>query len=85
MQNGICPKCSSPEVYYSAAKGGQHGLNETSYVRIFKEKKWVPDITLLEFAYYLCRGCGYFEMYAQDLEKLAALEDCSNWRKVGHP
>jgi len=24
-------------------------------------------------------------MYAQDLEKLAALDDCSNWHKVGSP
>ncbi|HEY0322929.1 MAG TPA: hypothetical protein VGC66_18380 [Pyrinomonadaceae bacterium] len=31
---------------------------------------------------YLCRACGYLEMYARDLSKLEKLEDCSNWHKL---
>lgn len=85
MQNGICPKCDSKEVYCSDASGIQHGLSinrSSPLVQIFKENKWIPDVSMLELNYYLCRSCRYFEMYVRDIDQLSKLGDCTNWRKV---
>jgi predicted nucleic-acid-binding Zn-ribbon protein len=83
MQNGHCPKCSGQEVYFSDARGIQQGITEESYLNIFKDKKWVPDVALLKMAYYVCQTCGYFETYVAELDKLAKLTDATNWHKVG--
>lgn len=83
MKNGHCPKCASQEVYYSDAQGVQHGFTDAARMRIFKDKKWVPDIAVLEMAYYVCQSCGYCETYVLKLAELAKLTDCTNWRKVG--
>jgi len=67
-------KCSSPEVYFSdLTEGLQHSLSNASYVRVYKDKKWMPEIKLLEMCHYICQTCGYLETYLKDLEKLAAL------------
>lgn len=82
MENGICPKCSSTEVYFSDAANAFNGLSNNPFLRIYKENKWIPDIELLEFNYYLCRSCGHFEMKIRELDRLAKLDDCTNWRKI---
>jgi hypothetical protein len=85
MYQGQCPKCSSSAVYCADKKRTQPGLTDPSYIKILTDKKWVPDVAIVEMTYYLCQDCGYFEQYALDLEKLAALDGCSNWRKVASP
>jgi predicted nucleic-acid-binding Zn-ribbon protein len=82
MQNGLCPKCSSGEVYYSDATGSEHGLHDAPLVNLYKDRKWVPDISMLELAYYLCQSCGYLDMYVRDTDQLSKLGECTNWRKV---
>jgi predicted nucleic-acid-binding Zn-ribbon protein len=85
MREGRCPKCASEQIYYSNAKGAQSGLSTDSgqpLLRIYKDNRFIPDISLLEMDYYLCRQCGYLEMYVRDISQLAKLDDCTNWQKV---
>lgn len=82
MQNGTCPKCSSDQVYISDASGAQTAISTYPLVKIYKENKWVPDITMLELNYYVCRSCGHFEMGIRDIGELEKLDDCTNWRKI---
>ena len=85
MQQGQCVKCSSLEVYTAEGTGLHHGLTDASYLRIYKDQKWVPDVQILPLDYYVCQTCGYFEMYVHDVDRLAALTDSSNWRRVRGP
>lgn len=86
MKNGICPKCTSTEVYRSKTKTGlEYGLvadKSPLLLNIYKDKGWWPDVNLLYMDHFVCRACGYFEMYVQDIAKLAKLEDCTNWVKA---
>ena len=85
MQNGICSKCSAKSVYFSNAGGGQTGLRTGDghpLLNIYKDNRFIPDIDFLEMDYYVCRTCGYFEMFVRDKNKLVKLDDCSNWCKV---
>jgi predicted nucleic-acid-binding Zn-ribbon protein len=85
VRDGQCPKCSSQEVYSSLARGAQAGLSTDGgqpLLRIYKDKRFIPDISLLEMACYVCRDCGYFEMYVRDTSQLSRLDDCTNWQKV---
>ena len=85
MQNGKCVKCSSETVYHSDAKYPQSGLKTDSgypYLAIHKENRWIPDIHHSQMVSYVCQTCGYFEMYVRDLNVLAKLDDCDNWKRV---
>ncbi len=85
MQNGICPKCSSQEVYHSDATGETHGVSvdrSQPFVRLYKDAKWIPDVWMIELSYYVCRSCGFFETYVRDVSELSRLDACTNWRWV---
>jgi predicted nucleic-acid-binding Zn-ribbon protein len=85
MLGGTCPKCASEEVYYNDAKGSQSGLSTDGgqpLLRVYKDKRFMPDIALLEMNCYVCRACGYFEMYVQDVAQLSKLDDCTNWSRI---
>lgn len=82
MRNGICPKCSSDQVYLSDASAAQTAVSTYPLLKIYKENKWVPDIAMLEFNYYVCGSCGHFEMSVRDVGQLSKLDDCTNWRKI---
>jgi hypothetical protein len=83
MRNGLCPKCASDEIYL--ADLNPHGLltgDGHPLLRIYKEKGFWPDVVIAETEIYVCRACGFLEMYVRDTDKLEKLEDCANWRKV---
>ena len=85
MKNGSCVKCSAKTVYVSSGKGSQYALKTGDgqpLLGIYKDAKWLPDIDFCEMNCYVCRTCGYFEMYVEDLEKLKKLDNCTNWKKV---
>lgn len=84
MKNGSCVKCSAKTVYYSDEKGPMSGFKSESglYLQIYKENKWIPDIHSSQMIYYVCRTCGYFEMFVRDLDVLEKLDDCDNWKKI---
>jgi predicted nucleic-acid-binding Zn-ribbon protein len=85
MRNGICPKCQSTAVFYSDAKGLQAPIKASSgslLLNIYKDGKWVPDISMVTVDAFVCQNCGYLEFYAHEIEELAKLTESSNWRKV---
>lgn len=52
MKSGICPKCSSEEVYSDSS--GRHGIDlKISYTHVHPTHL------------YICADCGYMEFYAQ--------------------
>jgi len=52
-------------------------------VGLYKDTKLFPDITLIPMHYYLCGNCGYLETYAAEMDKVARLDEMTNWQKVG--
>ena len=85
MKNGLCIKCGAETVYYSSAKATQNGLRTDSgyaLLNIYKDNKWIPDIHTSEMDSYVCRTCGYYEMFVRDLNILTKLDDCDNWKKI---
>ena len=82
MRDGHCPKCSATEVYKCEEQGLKHALIEANSLRIYKDKRLVPDITFLGFAHYVCKQCGYFESYVLQVDQLSKLTDSDNWTRV---
>lgn len=85
MKNGLCVKCGAKTVYYSDEKYPKSGLKTDSgypYLNIQKENRWIPDIHHSQMVCYVCRTCGYFEMFVRDLSILEKLDDCDNWKKI---
>ena len=86
MKNGICPKCKAEEVYAARVRTGlEHGLivdKSTPLLNLYKDESWWPDLALLYLDYFVCRKCGYLEMFVQDIEQLEKIEDSTNWIKV---
>ena len=83
MRDGLCPKCVAEEVYVADTNpAGMLAGEGQPLLRIYKEKGFWPDVTLVEMNIYICRACGYVEMHALDTEKLEKLADSTNWHKV---
>ena len=85
MNNGICSKCLATDIYVSDAGGEQHGMSinrSSPFMVIYKDNKWIPDVTMIALAYYVCAACGAFEMRVREIADLAPLDGCSNWRRV---
>jgi predicted nucleic-acid-binding Zn-ribbon protein len=83
MRDGVCPKCASEEVYYADTQpSGMLAGEGQPLLRIYKDKSFWPDVTLVEMNIYVCRACGYVEMHATDTGKLEKLADATNWHKV---
>jgi predicted nucleic-acid-binding Zn-ribbon protein len=83
MRDGLCPKCASEEVYLADAQPpGLLTGDSQPFLRIYKDKGFWPDVVIAEMNIYVCRTCGFSEMYVRDTDKLVKLEDCTNWRKV---
>ena len=90
MRTGTCPKCNSTEVYCADSDKPMHsGLytcrdsNPYLHIGIDKGGFFGLETTLLPFSCYVCRHCGYFELYVRDTSQLAKLADALNWRKAG--
>ena len=81
MKNGQCPKCNSTDVYrgiQSPLQAGEGLVHLVAYSRN-------TGVNLLVDA-YVCRNCGYTEMYVAEgsKSKLEALrQDNKHWQKVG--
>ena len=85
MRNGLCVKCSAKTVYFSNAKDIQSGLRTDSgcpRLNIYKDNKWIPDIDSSPMDSYVCRTCGYYEMFVRDLSIFDKIDDCDNWKKI---
>ena len=78
MQNGQCPKCQSTEIYRGTPLAGEGSVHLAAF----------PGNTFVNILVdaYVCRNCGYIEMYVADSSKgkLDALaQDSKNWQKAG--
>ncbi|MBE7436336.1 MAG: hypothetical protein HS100_20645 [Anaerolineales bacterium] len=67
MKNGVCPKCSSSEVYfikydYSNLRGSAAHALLDSFV--------FPKGPGMNFTLYICVDCGYTEHYVHDKKQL---------------
>ena len=74
MKTGICPKCSSTEVFSGAGialKKGPFGSNAIPIK--------LSSIAALDN--YVCTSCGYVESYISDLGKLNTIS--RKWDNVG--
>ncbi len=84
MHNGICPKCSSEQVYNAPAESTTTGMGTSEgllYLQILNAN-WLSTVTQVRLSSYVCQSCGYIEMYVDDAEALSKLEASANWRKV---
>jgi hypothetical protein len=67
-------------VYHSDAKGFETGFGGGDWagvhLRISKGDATIP------MQYYVCRQCGYFELYVRDVAALAKLDGSGNWKRV---
>lgn len=83
MRSGLCPKCTAEAVYVADTNpAGVLAGDGQPLLRIYKEKGFRPDVTIAEMDFYLCRACGFLEMYVRDESKLEKIEGSTNWRKV---
>ena len=74
MKTGICPKCTSSEVFSGAGialKKGPFGSNAIPIA--------LTSIAALDN--YVCTSCGYVESYISDLGKLTEIS--RKWDNVG--
>jgi len=73
LKTGICPKCTSPEVFSGAGialKKGPFGSNAIP----------IGLISIAALDNYVCTGCGYVESYIGDLGKLTEISQ--KWDNV---
>ncbi len=80
MNNGTCPKCNSTKVYRGSATEGE-GLTAGSYPAIV-ELITGKSQTTLWIDTYICKVCGYTEMYVANRQSLVALPEADGWEKV---
>jgi len=75
MQDGICPKCGSHDVY-SDYDHPKHPQPDTTTVKI---GQFTEPVTFSDN--YVCIDCGYTESYVTDPNRLKDI--ASSWIKVG--
>jgi hypothetical protein len=76
---------SQPLCFFSDIKGLQAPIqasNGALLLNIYKDGKWVPEISMMAIEVYVCQNCGYLEFYAHEADEPEKLTDSSNWRKV---
>jgi len=66
LKTGICPKCTSPEVFSGAGIALKKGPFGSNAIPI-----GLTSITALDN--YVCTSCGYVESYISDLGKLITI------------
>ena len=80
MNAGICPKCSSLEIYHGVATDGE-GLSAGSYTALVELHAGKEQATLW-IDTYICRACGYMELFVANQASLALLPQADGWVKV---
>ena len=80
MNNGVCPKCHSTEVYGGSSAEGE-GLTAGSYPSLVELVAGKTQITLW-LDTYICGVCGYVELRVANRSDLAALPQAEGWLKV---
>lgn len=74
MKSGVCPKCSSSQIYSGVdvfMKGGGHGGNRIP----------ITSFTSARLDNYVCVECGYVESYISERDKLEKIVE--KWPRPG--
>ncbi len=74
MRSGTCPKCGAQTIHTAHNGLGYEGSNPGIYVRTSMMTRASPMVD------YVCAGCGAFERYIDDPDKLA--EVAEKWDRV---
>lgn len=86
MKSGKCPKCHAAAVYRSQGKSsldtGVRADDGVLFLNMHRQKRIFDDFKLLYFESYVCRQCGYLELYVEDKNALSNLETADNWQPV---
>jgi predicted nucleic-acid-binding Zn-ribbon protein len=80
MINGVCPKCQAAEVYRGVAAEGE-GITAGSYpaqIEIIAGQ----NLAAVNLDTFVCRRCGYIELYAANPVDLEWLPQADGWVKV---
>ncbi len=80
MNNGVCPKCGSHQVYYGSSSDGE-GLAAGTYTSVIEISTGKTQTTLWVDT-YICRICGYLEMHVTNRADLEVLLEAEGWVKV---
>jgi len=81
MNDGVCPKCHSTEVYRGSCAEGE-GLTAGSY-SVLVEVMAGKTQTTLWVDTYICRACGYLEMHVANRNDLGVLSQADGWVQAG--
>jgi predicted nucleic-acid-binding Zn-ribbon protein len=86
MRSGQCPKCDGTEIYRATATKSWDLPGITAdgrlTLQIYTSQGLFGGGTSVYLTHYLCRQCGYTEMYAEDAQALANLDAATNWQHV---
>ena len=80
MNFGICPKCSSREIYRGISTEGE-GLTPGSYP-LLAEIRAGSQQTTLWIDTFICRACGHVELCVANPAGLALLPNADGWVRV---
>lgn len=75
MQDGICPKCSSDEVYDDS--------NKSVFGRGKRDALNISTFSAGIVRNYVCIDCGYIESYLEKEDKRNAIRE--NWNRTLKP
>jgi predicted RNA-binding Zn-ribbon protein involved in translation (DUF1610 family) len=80
LNSGKCPQCGSSEVYRGIATEGE-GLTAGSYTLLVELRTEKSQVTLWADT-FVCRSCGFLQMYVANLENLELLPKADSWERV---
>lgn len=68
-RSGTCPKCEGTSIYHSACIMDRGDGNEAMCLAIRRNDP-IDAREVGQFEVYVCRKCGFSELYVVDLEQL---------------
>ncbi len=80
MKDGVCPKCMAEEIYRGFATEGE-GLTSGSYALLVELLTGEVQTTIWVDT-YICRACGYVELYVSNRDNLERLPQADGWSRV---
>lgn len=76
MREGVCPKCSSHDVYTNQEIGTVESVYGVQAIPV----KGVARTEFARLITYVCAGCGYAESYVRGSQSIAQI--VRHWKKV---
>ncbi len=83
MNDGICPKCRSTEIYRGSSAEGE-GLAAGTYNSVIEISTGKTQTTFW-IDTYVCRVCGYVELHVTNRDDLTVLAQAEGWVQIISP